>query len=987
MPTAVLKDPPEETVGLRRRRKTSVTEPSRIFRRVSTSISMSCAHPVSGPFVFLPSRHSPPACASCSFEYDKSSDDWIQRRASSRYGVRPKTKGRIVNRTTKTALFWVVGFALVASAHADEQWALKPLSSVAPPSTKGDAGTNPIDAFLLAKLEEQNLAFSAPADPRTLIRRLYFDLTGLPPSSEEVEAFVADPSETAYLALIDKLLASSSYGERWGRHWLDIARYGESDGFERNMPRNNLWHFRDWVIRAFNEDMPFDRFARLQIAGDIIENGSHEGLAATGFLVSGVHNTVVGSSPMMKKLAREDELEEIVGALGQTFLGLTVNCARCHDHKFDPISQVEYYGLTAAIGGVYHGERDYRQAVDAKQIAELDKEIKALSVELASIDTRGREKALAARKSGEVRAPEPPKAFATWEFDGDLKDSVGNLHGVGHGGARIENGALVVNGAEAHVITARIPKEIREKTLEAWVVIDGLGQKGGGAITIQTPGGQTFDSIVFAEQENRRWMAGSNGFVRTQSFGGTEEQEADKRPVHVAIVYRADGTIQGFRDGQPYGKPYQKGGLHTYGKDGAEIVFGMRHSPTGNNRMLKGRVLRANFYDRALDPGAVAASAGQVTNWVPEAEIVAQLTKEEAERRQKIATSIADLENKRSSLDRRRAGKIYSVRARNPGKRHLLRRGVWNDVGDAVTPGVVAALTSVSSDLGLDHGSSDADRRRKLAEWVTSKDNPLFPRVAVNRIWHYHFGTGIVSTPSDFGANGGKPTHPELLDWLARKFIESGYRVKKLHRMILTSKAFRQSSRYAAKGFAADADNRLLWRMTPRRIEAEALRDAMLAVAGKLNPKRGGPGYVDVKMNNLNGTMYYTPFDFDKPELNRRTVYRFSPRGQRSALLDSFDCPDPSGAAPRRSVTTTPLQALSLLNNAFVIRLSKHFAARVRESAGDEVDTQVKEAYRLAFAKAPHADDVAPAAELVREHGLESLCRALFNANEFVIVE
>ena len=889
-------------------------------------------------------------------------------------------------RYSPTPLLFVASLWLCDVSFGGDAWALRPLRRPEVPNTGEAATRNPIDAFLLEELRRKNLAYSPSAGPRLLVRRLFFDLTGLPPTPAEVDAFMADPSDREFRALVDRLLDSPHYGERWGRHWLDIVRFGESDGFERNRPRDNFWHFRDWVIRAFNEDMPFDRFARLQIAGDILENGSHEGLSATGFLVAGVHNTVVGSSPMMRKLAREDELEEIVGALGQTFLGLTVNCARCHDHKFDPITQVEYYRMTAAIDGVYHGDRDYRENVDSAKVAALDATIEKLSAEISALDERGRERALAARKSGKVKPPEPPDTFATWEFDRDLKDSVGNLHGRSVGGARIENGALVLDGEDDHVITAAVGKELGEKTLEAWVVIDGLAQRGGGVIGLQTPGGGVFDSIVFGEKQDRQWMAGSNGFVRWKSFSGPAESEAEKRPVHVAIVYRDDGTIQGFREGEPYGDPYRTG-LQGFAPGKSEVVFGLRHSPAGRGRMLKGRILRANLYDRALDPGAIAVSAGRATDWVSEAEILAQLEPADSERRKELAAELAGVRSERSALDRRRAGKIYSVTPRNPGKRHFLRRGDVNDIGDVVVPGAVAALTSLSSDLGLKHDSPDAQRRRKLAEWVTSKDNPLFPRVAVNRIWHYHFGTGIVSTPSDFGANGDRPSHPELLDWLASEFVASGYRVKTLHRLILTSKAFRQSSSFSGKAHSVDADNRLLWRMVPRRIEAEALRDAMLTVSGTFNEKRGGPGFRDVRLRNYNGTMYYTPFDSENPDLSRRTVYRFSPRGQRSSLLDTFDCPDPSGAAPRRSVTTTPLQALSLLNNAFVIRMAKHFAARVRTEAGEKPEAQVREAFRLAFSRLPDAEDADSASDLVRDHGLEALCRALFNASEFVIVE
>ena len=257
----------------------------------------------------------------------------------------------------------------------------------------------------------------------------------------------------------------------------------------------------------------------------------------------------------------------------------------------------------------------------------------------------------------------------------------------------------------------------------------------------------------------------------------------------------------------------------------------------------------------------------------------------------------------------------------------------------------------------------------------------------MNRVWHYHFGTGIVETPSDLGFNGGRPSHPELLDWLANQLIEKDYRLKSLHRLIVTSTAYRQSSRFDEQAHQADADNRLLWRRSPQRVEAEVLRDSILYVSGKLNLQRGGPGFVDVKITPNNGTTYYTPIDREDQALNRRTIYRFWPRGGRSALLDTFDCPDPSSTAPRRTVTTTPLQALSLLNNAFVLRMADHFSNRVKKDAGNDLEQQVKRAFQLVYSRDPDAEETDWAVELVRGHGLNSLARALFNSNEFVVAQ
>lgn len=568
-------------------------------------------------------------------------------------------------------------------------WALQPLKPHAVP-----AGTHPIDHFVAISRTAKGLSASAPADPRTLVRRLYFDLIGLPPSPETIEAYANNPSDEAYFALVDKLLASPQYGERWARHWLDLVRYGESDGFERNAPRPNAWHYRDFVIAAFNADMPFDQFAKWQIAGDILQPDEPAAIKATGFLVAGIHNTVLGSNAISNATARQDEIEDILAAVGQTFLGLTVQCARCHDHKFDAITQVDYYRFAAALGGVNHGERPAKKA---------------------------------------------------------------------------------------------------EPTL------------------------------------------------------------------------------------------------------------------------------------------------------------------------------------------------VYAISPKPAPPTHVLSRGNVEKPKAVVSAGGVASIPGMAN-FGLPHDAPEGLRRQKLAEWIARPDNPAFTRTIVNRLWHHHFGTGLVDSPSDLGFNGGRPSHPELLDWLASELVRQKFHLKPLHRLMVTSTTYRQSSTKLASAFAKDADNRLLWRMSPRRLEGEAIRDAMLVVAGKLNPKAGGPGYHDVRTYGDSGTLYYEPIDPIGDEFQRRTIYRFSPRGERSALLETFDCPDPSALTPRRQMTTTPLQALALWNDSFVLRTSQSFAERIG-AEGKGVPAQIDRAYRLSLGRQPSDEERKRATAVVEKHGLAALCRVLFNCNEFVVME
>ena len=866
-------------------------------------------------------------------------------------------------------------------------WSLQPLARVEPPNI---GQNHVIDSFVIAKLEEHGLGLSEMASPRAQIRRLHFDLVGMPPTAEEIRAFEADPSEQAYLEVVNGLLASPEYGERWARHWLDVARFGESDGFERNNPRNNLWPYRDWVIKALNQDMPYDEFARMQIAGDHLRPG-FEGMSAVAFLTAGLHNTVIGSSEFMRRTARQDELEDITGTVGQTFLGLTVNCARCHDHKYDPVSQREYYQLASTLRGVYRREQEVEDSTAVARKAAVDKRLGEISRRVGVIEAMGRDRVLVrrlAQPGKQLEKPVLPRPLACWEFEGNLKDSVGGLHGTAEGNARVENGALVLDGSNSFVKTSPLERDIGEKTLEAWVLLDTLEQKGGGVISLQTNDGGIFDAIVFGERSPKSWMAGSNRFERSQLHGGLPEEEAHKNAVHLAIVYEADGRITRYRNGVAYGQAYQAK-LQSYPGGGAHLVFGLRHGiAPGAGTLLQGKILRAQFYDRALTPDAVAASAGVESNFVSETELLGALDgRERAEWEELRAEAVRIREEVKSIKGTKR--KIYTVRAdAHPGPARLLERGHALKRKEEVPPGGVSAVQGPSAKFGLAANAPDAARRRKLAEWITAEDNPLFARVMVNRLWHLHFGQGLVKTPNDLGFNGGKPSHPLLLDWLAGELRENGYGLKHMHRLMVTSRAYRQSSKPSERGRKIDGDNRLLWRKSPVRLDAESLRDSMLVVSGLLNKERGGPGFRDVTLHNNNGTTYYFPFDKEGDlNLNRRTIYRFSPRGRRSTILEAFDCPDPSTTAPRRSVTTTPLQALALLNNDFALRMAKGLAGRVEEEAGGDLERHVERSFELAYGREVVGKELRLGVQFASTHGMAALGRVLLNSNEFVVLD
>jgi hypothetical protein len=400
--------------------------------------------------------------------------------------------------------------------------------------------------------------------------------------------------------------------------------------------------------------------------------------------------------------------------------------------------------------------------------------------------------------------------------------------------------------------------------------------------------------------------------------------------------------------------------------------------------MLAGTIDRARLYDRALSPGEVAASASVPGGYVSEAELVARLSPEAVAQRTELLKKLEELKTAPTAPAKR---SCYAVTPRQPEPAHLLLRGDILSPAEVVSPGGVRALANLRADFGLTADAPEAQRRVALAQWVTSPQNPLFPRVIVNRLWLYHFGVGLVDTPSDFGFNGSRPSHPQLLDWLAATLIDKQWSLKQLHRMIVLSATYRQGSLPNPAAAQRDADNRWLWRKSPVRLEAEVVRDTMLAIAGELNPARLGPSFRDCTEVLRSGTYTYEPGDPQGAEYNRRSVYRMWTRGGRSGLLDAFDCPDPSTTTPKRAVTTTPLQALALLNNSFVLRMADKFAERVSRDVGDDVALQVTRTYQLAYSRDPTADEVAMVRKVVELHGLSVLTRAIFNSSEFLYVD
>lgn len=863
-------------------------------------------------------------------------------------------------------------FRFTSAARAGtDWWSLKPIARPEVPRK----AVHPIDEFVRAGLESRKLKPSPPVDRRTWIRRVTFDLIGLPPTPEEVNRFLADPTPGAESTVIERLLASPHYGERWARHWLDVAHFGESDGYEFDKMRPHAWRYRDWVVEALNADMPFDRFAKLQIAGDILEPQSSHALIATGFLVGGAHDSLLPAGDVMRQIMRQDELEDLVSLVGQSFLGMTINCARCHDHKFDPIRQSDYYRFAAALAGVRRGNRPIALPIPADWTRRLAR----IHAEITAIEAPARENILRDRKSATNARPAPPAPIAAWDFSRDLRDTIGSLHGTAVGQAKIKDGALRLDG-RSHVTTPPLTVTLREKTLEAWVKLDDLEQRGGGVIGIQSPHGDRFDCLVFGEREPGRWMAGSDFFRRTQDFQAPVENEATRKFVHVAITYDAQGTVKAYREGIPYGQSYRVDKPMTFDTAGAFVVqFGLRHSPADASRRLQGAILRARLYDRALTAEEISRSAGS-TDFISESELVAVLTPAKAAERTRLVRERNELE---ARIQDSKTAQTFAVTPQQPGVTHRLTRGNPAEKAELISAGGLSALSP--GDFGLKPDAPDADRRRQLAEWIASEKNPLFARTIVNRIWQHHFGRGLVETPNDLGFNGGQPSHPALLDWLATELIARKWRLKDLHRLIVSSETYRQSSHPREDGLAIDADNRLLWRYSPRRLDAESLRDATLSVAGQLNPAVGGKGYLDVRPFIFKSSQFYEPLDPDGPEFNRRSLYRMNARGGKHPLLDSFDCPDTATITPKRASTTTPLQALALMNHSLTLRMADHFATRLSAEAAT-VDDQIQRAFELTYGRPARPSELSASRDVITRHGLAPFCRAILNSNGFLYV-
>ena len=905
-----------------------------------------------------------------------------------------------------------------------QHWSVQPVkvASVLAETLGLKADQLSIDAFITASLTAKGLAMSPEADRRTLIRRLTFDLLGLPPTPERVEQFVKDEDPHAYEKLVDELLASPHYGERWARHWLDIAHYADTHGFERDQLRPSAWRYRDYVIESLNADKPYDQFLREQIAGDVLAPDDPQSVIATGFLAAGPWDfvgQVETKSDVLKRAARAGDLDDMITQVITSTMGITINCARCHDHKLDPITQEEYYRLWAVFAGVKRGERE----VDAAETKRLAGENSRMTNELAKVRSE-----IAKLSGGGL----------------DLADMVGGGDGHGNGvkgrGISLRDGTPVAGmlGYHRDIAANRLQKlEPNPLGFVQWVFVpDGRAPVPVASrqeVKLPATSGHTWDAI-----RNGPLAAQRGTVINGVDFAAKDHSiiglHANSGITFDLAKIRAANGLKASRFTAELGFGAAANAANTFADftvfvDAAERFQRLKMKKTESAHLDVEIPADAKTLTLVATDGG--DGIGSDLLFLGDARLAAAMS--ESKLADADREKLKDLRARAAALGTLIKGlplpaKVYATLSEPvPPVVRVQSRGNPEDPQQEVTPGTFAWAKHAAVDFGS-NTTPEGERRVALAKWITDPANPLTRRVLVNRLWHHHFGQGIVTTPSDFGLGGDKPSHPELLDWLAGEFLKSGWSLKHMHRLICTSAAYRQSSvtadvrsravsetgerrpeagkesaggeklsairnpqsaiesaRLLPSAATVDSANRLLWRQNPRRLDAESLRDAVLAVSGKLNPERGGPGFRDFNYTEAYAPIYeyITP---DKPELWRRSIYRFIVRTTPHQFMSTLDCPDPANLTPARVQTTTALQALALSNNEFMLQQAGHLAERIEHEASDP-DLRVRRAFELCFQREPAAAELGAARQLARTQSLFVLCRMLINANEFVYLD
>ncbi len=877
-----------------------------------------------------------------------------------------------------------------AEADPTDWWSLRPLVTPAVPVTAGIPpawNVNPIDAFVYARLAEAQLTPTPDADRRTLIRRVYFDLIGLPPTPAEVQEFVEDTNPQAYEHLLDRLLKSPQYGERWARHWLDLVHFAETHGNDQDRPRENAWPYRDYVIESLNSDKPYARFVEEQVATDALFPDHPELTPALGLLAAGPwdESTLrdIREDTLDRQIGRYLDRDDIVTTVMSTFTSSTVHCARCHNHKFDPFSQADYYSLQAVFAGTEKAEKVF-DADPTRLVRRL-----ALEKQLQSITARDKS-VIVSLWSDESRA-----AYTQWEeglrasekFWSILTPSeVTTAHGT----------VLVLQPDQSLLATGERPeKEVY--TVAAllptgdWTALR-LEVLSDESLPMQGPGRQDNGNLHLSEI---RVELASDG--QLTSFTPVElcHPTADFDQAGWDITRAIDGdptTAWGIHPqvGQSHLAVFElqtpvtvKQGAHV--RVSLDQLHGGMHT-IGRMRLSVSRQpapVRATPVPTAL-AGPLSKPASERT----------PLEREELEFsfwRERTTRELATLPTPRRVF----AGTCDfpadagHVSIGRPREVQILRRGeISQPIGEAL-PGTLRCVAGLQSRFQLPHPEQEATRRAALARWITDPQNPLTWRSIVNRVWHHHLGQGLVDTPNDFGRMGSLPSHPELLDWLAVHFRDNGGSLKQLHKLILTSAAYRQAATHRPSAATLDGSNRLLWRGHRHRLDAEVIRDSLLALNGRLDLTMGGPSVKQFVMTpgiHVTPNVDYKSFALDDPANSRRSIYRFLFRTLPDPFMDALDCPAGDQLTPVRSESVTSLQALAMLNNPFVIRQCEHLASRIM-SDPKRAAQPIESLYQLALQRVPSAEERTKLQSYAEHHGLANACRLIVNSNEFLFVE
>jgi len=931
--------------------------------------------------------------------------EWVKRGAPDPRDGKPAAKGR----------------KPINIEEGRQHWSFQPLRSVATPYLLDPAWCRtPVDRFVLARLQEKKIAPNPTADKQTLIRRAYFDLLGLPPKPEEVDAFVNDLAPDAYERLIDRLLASPHYGERWARHWLDLARFAESHGFEHDYDRPSAYHYRDFVIKALNQDLPYDTFVRWQIAGDEYEPDNPLALMATGYLAAGVHSTQITKNQVEKE--RYDELDDMTATIGTSLLGLTIGCARCHDHKFDPIPTADYYRLLSTFTTAVRSEVDLNLEREKYELAKsaYDREHAPLVAAVASYeaeqlpgkldawlaDHRGQSADTGSAAQG-ATTPQPDAA-TPWQYleftslttsgGATLTPQADGSWLAGGKNADQETYTLIAHTAQTGITGLR---------LEA-LTDESLPKKG--------PGRAANGNFALSDVQVAVAAEGSaDAAVPVKLIAPRATFEQAGLPVSAAIdddpksAWAVDGQIgtgqaAAFEFATPIGH-----------QNGTVLTITLKFANNKGHAIGRLRLAISTMpQPAALDATAAGQNQGEVLALATRAGPQAG-----PELRQAMLHWFRAIDPSWRELDR--AAREHAAQAPQPAltkvlitseglpairlhtqgedflpETHLLERGDPNRKKEVATQGFLQVLMTTTEQEKTWQTSPPASgrtsyRRRALAEWITDRERGaghLLARVIVNRLWQHHLGRGLVSTPSDFGTQGERPTHPELLDYLANELVENGWRLKPLHRLIMNSSVYMQSAAADDVRAQADPDNKLYWRRPRQRLEAEIIRDAILAEGGILDETMFGPGTLD-------------------DNSRRRSIYFTVKRSKLVLMMVLFDAPDGLQPIGLRSNTTIAPQALLLLNNEIVREAARQFASRLLaeaqpSSASSNWPAVVGRAYRIAFSRSARDDELADAVGFLDQQAalhasdgksepqrmaLADFCQVLFGLNEFVYVD